>query len=253
MRRFFISPADRDGDKVTFRGTDFKHIAQSLRMKRGDEVVVSDGAGRDFRVRLIEIAQGRAVGTILSQESRERPMPDVVLFQALAKGSKMDLVVQKATELGASAVVPLKMERSAVKVAEERAARKQARWSQIALEAAKQSQRSYVPVIESPRSWAGAIEMLSGFDLVLVPYEAETEVSLEEALAGVEVKQVAVVIGPEGGFAPREIQDLREGGARIVTLGEQILRTETAAIACLTVVLYHFGRLGGQNLVRREQ
>lgn len=245
MRRFFISPGDRDGDKITLSGADFKHIAQSLRMKPGDEVVVSDGAGWDFRVRLIEIGRSRIVGKILSQELRERPMPDVVLFQALAKGSKMDLVVQKATELGVSAIVPLKMERTAVKVAEERAGRKQARWGQIALEAAKQSRRSYLPVIECPQSWTGALEMLSGFDLIVVPYEAETEVSLKDALAGVGGKQVAVVIGPEGGFAPHEIEDVRRGGAKIVTLGAQILRTETAAIACLTVVLYHFGRLGG--------
>lgn len=262
MHRFFISPRDKRGTAITITGSDVKHIHQVLRMGTGGKIVVSDGQGRDYMVRLIQVGTGKVLGEIISESLRSPPKPAISLFQALPKGSKMDLIVQKATELGVSEIVPVIVERTVVKLKKERARlplrgasgqagyggqveKRLKRWQQIGLEAAKQSQRSYLPKIGRLSSWTEALERLSHFDLVVVPWEEEKKISLKKVLSENSGDDIATVIGPEGGFSREEIGDLVSLGAKVVTLGEQILRTETAAMATIAAVLYHFGRLGG--------
>jgi 16S rRNA (uracil1498-N3)-methyltransferase len=244
LHRFFVSPEDIHGETIALKSKDIKHIRSVLRLGKGDRIVVSDSLGWDFLVELSDVASRRVVGQILKKKFVSKALPQVAIFQALPKGPKMDLIIQKATELGVSEIEPVVMERSVTKVDRSKAEKRIQRWRLIGEEAAKQCGRSYLPVISDILTWQEALKKLAGYDLVIVPWEGEQKVSLKDILSGSTAKKIAVMIGPEGGFSRGEINNLLSLGAKVVTLGPQILRAETAAIATLSVVLYHFGRLG---------
>lgn len=238
MKRIHVPP-DRIEDGLARAGDEARHhLLSVLRLAPGAEVEVFDGRGRVYEGRV------REDGDIALGASRELPpLPPVTLAQALVRGEKLDLVVQKATELGVSRVVPVAMERSVVKLDARRGEERAVRWRKIAAEAARQCGRADVPDVEPPRSLSGFLAQARarGEDVAAL-WEGPGE-RLGSWLAD-HPGALALVVGPEGGIAPAELSLLRGAGAAPVSLGPRILRTETAGLAALAVVLHARGELG---------
>ena len=236
MARFFISLSQVEGDLIHVEGQTLNHLKNVLRTKPGEEVTLLDGSGKEYLCVLKEYLPGEALCSITSclELSRELPIK-LTLFQALPKADKMDLIVQKAVELGAYGVVPVETARCVVRLDDKKAAKKQERWQAIAASAAEQSKRSFVPGGEKPLSFADALGALQGMDLSLLPYELEqgmgkTKKVLSSLRPGM---RVGIFIGPEGGFEAKEVEEARAAGAVPISLGKRILRTETAGMALL--------------------
>lgn len=244
MRRFFL-----DGiidDTMELIGTDAHHIARVLRMAVGDEVVIADQDGRTARARIDKITD--AVVTLSYQEEiadDSEPTVKVRLAQCLPKSDKMDFIVQKAVELGACTIQPIASENCVVKYTADKAAKRVERWQKIAYEAAKQCKRAVVPTVADVIGLKNFLDTIAADETVLFCYEAEDGHTLRQALAEHQTGKYTVLIGPEGGFSPEEASLCRQMGAQPVTLGSRILRTETASLAALTMVLYECGELGG--------
>jgi 16S rRNA (uracil1498-N3)-methyltransferase len=218
-----------------------------LRLKASDEVAVSDGAGRQVVARIAKLTSKEAVLDVV----REMPVPfvpDVTLVQGVCRGPKMDLLVEKTTELGVARIVPVVTKRCVVKLDKRGREDKASRWRKIAESASKQSQRATLPAIDEVGSLSALTKVLSGFDHVLVPWEEEHGEGIGEALSrlgATSASSVAVVIGPEGGLEAGEVEHLAALGAAPVTLGDTILRTETAGIVAVALLSYELGGLGG--------
>ncbi|WKY43468.1 RsmE family RNA methyltransferase [Eubacteriaceae bacterium ES2] len=236
MHRFFVDKNQICDESITIMGEDFKHLTRVLRLKINDEIEVCDGLGMDYRVAIRTIAQNELTGSIIETiaSSGENTDFEVTLFQGLPKGSKMETIVQKNVELGVSAIVPFSSRRAVSEIAKKED-KKLERWQRIAYEAAKQSKRGIIPEIQSLMRVNAVGEKLADFDLVLLAYEDEQECSLKKVLTDfdwpAEKKlRIAVIIGPEGGFDPDEVKLLTASGAKSVSLGKRILRTETAGM-----------------------
>ena len=238
MYHFFAPEGDGESGELWVRGQDVKHIARVLRMKTGDRLIASDGRDRDW---LCEIAETGPDFVRLCVVSDQLPSaePDrrIVLFQGLPKADKMDYIVQKAVELGACGLVPVEMKRCVVQLDAGRKEKRRERWQKLSESASKQSGRSAVPEVEAVSSFEAALRLAGKLDHIIVPYEsAENMEFTRQTLASVkEGESAGVFIGPEGGFAPEEIEVLKAAGAQIVTLGPRILRTETAGPAVLAM------------------
>ncbi len=230
------------------------HLTTVLRMSPGDRVMVSDPTGREAEALLRTVSREEITADIGTVATRA-PMPRVALAQGLARRERMELVIQKATELGASEIMPVAFARSIVRLAQERSEKRTDRWRRIAEEAAKQAQRCDVPAVHETADIGGLVEFAAGFDVVLVPWEQAVGAAeklpgigeaLETARAGA-LTTVLVVVGPEGGLEPGEVSALRQAvGAIPVSLGDTILRTETAAVVALSLAVYELGGLGGR-------
>ncbi|RQD74882.1 MAG: 16S rRNA (uracil(1498)-N(3))-methyltransferase [Candidatus Syntrophonatronum acetioxidans] len=252
MHRFFIHSQDLDTEKgkAFLRENTAAHVKKVLRLREGDEILVSDGQGSAY-VSVISCTGKDWVEANLKEAlpgSRE-PKCKVVLAQSLIKGEKMDLVVQKCTELGVKKIFPMVTRRTVVNLTPQKASRKIERWSTIAREAAQQSHRDEVPFIGELSSLEDILAEKGEDTLCLFLWEQEEKGSLKEILkksnSFKEFKELLIFIGPEGGFAPEEAELAEFHGAYPATLGPRILRTETAAIAALTMVLYELDDLGG--------
>ncbi len=252
--RFFLTAplgADAARAPLPLSTADLHHAATVLRMRAGAPIVVVEPAGAAWSARVVSADQH---GLIADGFSRlpDVGTPAVTLVQGVAKGDKVDLVIEKATELGVAAVAPVLTERSVVRLTSEKAAARGERWRRVAMAAAKQSQRVTVPEVSDPAPIAGAADALvAGHDVVLVAWEGavHTGPGIGEALdeAGATASsRVAVVVGPEGGLTAEEVYSLERAGARAVTLGATVLRAETAGIAAAALVLYELGALGGR-------
>jgi 16S rRNA (uracil1498-N3)-methyltransferase len=236
--RFFISPEQVDGSRITLTGQDMRHIVTVLRMKTGDELVLSDGQVSEYRVVITQLGKSELATEIKSLSKRELRMPLVTLCQGLPKSDKMDWIVQKATELGISHIVPIVTERTIVKVKDE--GKRIERWRKIAREAAMQSNRPDIPKVEALCKFVEFLRTLNSDPgtLLLLPWEEGT-VPIKNVLQGSrDIKRIIVLIGPEGGFSAAEAEAARNRGFHLVSLGPNILRTETAAIAVLSMLLY---------------
>lgn len=244
MHRFFVSAHQIERPHIILRGEDVKHIRDVLRLSSADLIVISDGKGKDFVARIESVERKEIKATIVKEEMKEEARPSVSLFQGFAKGAKMDLIVRQATEVGVSEIVPVFTERSVVHLGKDERKNRVIRLEKIAVEASKQSQRSHLPKISEPKNWQDAISLLAAFDFVLVPWEEEHEQSLKGVLrnSSREWEKVAVVIGPEGGLTEAEMSELQSLGAVPVSLGKNVLRTETAALAALAIVFYELGK-----------
>ena len=244
MHRFFVNQSNIDTDdgicKIT--GTDVNHIANVLRMKKGEQILLSTGQKEDpveYLCKIDEIRSDEVRARILDLQKNARELPlDLYLFQALPKGDRFETVIEKSVELGVHAVIPVMTARVIVKLDEKRAEKKTARWNSIALSAAKQSKRSFLPEVSLPISFEEALQQAKGLDRILVPYEnaegmAYTRQVLSEVKAG---EKVGIFIGPEGGFEEEEIDRLKSAGAQAVTLGHRILRSDTAGPAVLAML-----------------
>ena len=238
MYHFFAPSENGDSGVITITGADVNHITNVLRLKCGDRIAVADGRDRDCLCEIEETGPAFVRCKVLPDELAETECPvRLHLFQGLPKGDKMELIIQKAVELGAASLVPVEMKRCVVKLEEKKKVSKTERWQRIAESAAKQSGRRIIPPVEMPLSFAKAVEKASQMAAVLVPYEnAEDIAATRRILAEVpKDSDCAIFIGPEGGFDPVEIEALKEIGAKIITLGPRILRTETAGMAVLAM------------------
>ena len=238
MPRFFVSPAAMAEDRIIIEGEDCRHIALSLRMAVGDAVTVSDGEGNECDCRLSLITPARVEAEVLSRHKGEGELPIVVrLYQGNPKGDKLELIVQKAVELGASAIIPFESSRCVARVKAERADKQRARLVRIAMEAAGQCGRARLPEVGMPLSFREALaDAKSSSQRVLFCYENEKGNTLGAALAAAKadgVTSVALFVGSEGGFSPEEAALAEQAGALSASLGNRILRCETAPLYAL--------------------
>lgn len=231
------------GDRIVITGEDVNHIKNVLRMKIGEEIAVSNGVdGREYRCEVAQFLSDEVVCKLRFIKENDVELPaQVYLFQGLPKADKMELIIQKAVELGVYSVIPVATRRSIVKLDDKKAAAKQNRWQGIAEAAAKQSKRKIIPKIEKVMSFAEALEMAKELEVRLMPYELAEDMShTKEIIERIrEGQKIAIFIGPEGGFDETEITLASEVGVEPITLGKRILRTETAGMTVLAWLMYH--------------
>ncbi|MBP3312048.1 MAG: 16S rRNA (uracil(1498)-N(3))-methyltransferase [Butyricicoccus sp.] len=243
MPRFFIDGTP-SGERITLTGEDAHHLVKVLRMKPGESLTVCDSAGHDYLCTLEEAAKDAAVCRVDGvTASVGEPAARVTLYMGLPKGDKMDFIVQKAVELGAAEIVPFLAARSVSRPDAKTLQKKCERWRKIAREAAMQSGRGQVPAVGAPVSQAQAAVAAAGCDAALFLYENERETGIKAVLGGKSPRTVALMVGPEGGFAPEEAEAAVQAGMQSVSLGPRILRCETAPLAALAAVMYETGDL----------
>lgn len=245
MLQIFADPSALRGDLLTITGPDVNHIRNVLRMKPGEELNARIGGdGREYRFGIEEISEQEVLCRLRFVKESDVELPvRIILFQGLPKADKMEWIVQKSVELGAAGIVPVEMSRCVVRLDASKKDKKAARWQTIAESAAEQSRRAVIPKVERPVSLKEALALAGQqTDLILVPYELqETDESTKEALAKLRPgMSAAVFIGPEGGFEPEEIEQIRAAGGIPISLGRRILRTETASLAFLSWMIYRF-------------
>ena len=241
MHQFFVEPENIQGNKIVITGEDVNHIKNVLRMKVGDEIAVSNGVdGKEYRCGIVSISEEVLCELRFVKEDGVELPSKITLFQGLPKADKMELIVQKAVELGVYEIVPVSMGRCIVKLDEKKQKSKISRWQGIAESAAKQSKRRIVPQVTSVMSMKEACKYASEMDIVLVPYElAEDMPKTRELIEAIKPGQkIGFFIGPEGGFEEMEIALAMEAGAKPITLGKRILRTETAGLTTLSILMY---------------
>lgn len=250
MPKFFLKEAPQENCRtITLTGDDARHIAYSLRMKVGDDLAASDFFGNEYNCEIAAFTKDSVTLNILGTSRCEsEPRLKVRIFQALPKGDKLETVVQKATEIGASAFIPVLTSRCISRPDEKGGAKKVERLSRIAEEAAKQSGRGVIPTISPICSFEAALEEMKKDTLSLMCYECEDKRSLRSVLAenaeklmGTGSSSVSVFIGPEGGISEAEAEKAREAGIITVGLGKRILRTETAPIFAVSAILFFSG------------
>lgn len=241
MPKFFVRQDQIEGEKITLRGDDAFHISRSLRMAKGEHITVCDMQANEYDCILCDFLPDSVLAEIISARKADTESPvKIYLYQALPKGDKLDSIIQKSVECGVHEIVLFESERCVVKSKKDAEDRKNERRNRIALEAAKQSGRGYIPAVKGTLSFEEAIGEATRADLCLFCYEGETEVTLRSAISGKNVKSVSIVIGSEGGFSLKEADFARGSGAISVSLGKRILRTETAAPFVLSCLSYVF-------------
>lgn len=243
MHRFFVEPEQLNRDGIRITGEDYIHIRNVLRMKPGEELLLCDESDKEYLCQITgynekeEAVEVRV--TDIFANTRELPV-EITLFQGYPKGDKLETIVQKAVELGAARIVPVMMKRSIVKLDARKAEKKNARLNSIALSAAKQSRRGKIPEVMPVMSMKEAAAYARNMEYVIVPYEqaegmAHSRKVIEDAVGKA---SVAVFIGPEGGFEPSEVEMIQAAGGRTISLGHRILRTETAGMTVLSLLMF---------------
>lgn len=247
MYNFFVDQSSRQEDRFVISGGDYNHIRNVLRMQPGDRFLVSCG-GVSSLCELERLEQEHVVARIVEESFQSTELPvRLYLFQGLPKSDKMELIVQKAVELGAAGIIPVEMKRCVVKLEEKKKKSRRERWQAIAESAAKQSKRSVIPEVFDVLSYRQALERAKELDLLLLPYENERGMAATaDALRMIRPgMSVGILIGPEGGFEPGEVELAQEAGAAVISLGGRILRTETAAITAVGMCMLHVEMLPG--------
>ena len=245
MAKFFIDPKNIDEKYIYLREKNvFHHLVKVLRSKVGDEIEISDGSTWEYVTVIDDIFEDEAVLKIVDkQKFATEPKTRVTLYQGVPKGQKMELIIQKTVELGIDTITPVFMKRTVVED-HGKFDKKIERWQKISDEAVKQCKRGMIPEITGKLTYKEMLGELDGFDLVLIPYEDEEGTTIKDVLREYsedrksEDTKIAVIIGPEGGFTEKEVKDAIESGAKSVTLGKTTLRTETAGIAALAMIMY---------------
>lgn len=243
MRRFAIAPDRIVDGRVTFDTLESRHLSRALRLKPGDTVIASDGAGRDYTVRLDSVGV-RATGTVVGMASRavESPLA-ITLVQGVAKGDKMETIVRAATELGVARVQPAITARTVVRLGAAAGDRAE-RWRRVAREAAKQCGRAVVPDVAAPAPLPACLDAARDSELAICLWEGEAPPLAMVWDAPGRPRRAAVLVGPEGGLEPAEVDAARRAGWRAASLGSRILRTETAGPAIIAILQSRFGDLG---------
>ena len=239
MYHFFVSEEQISGENAYIEGSDVNHIANVLRMKPGEELLISVKGDWDYLCKIVDIETDRVNLKVLeSMEQRELPV-NITLRQGMPKSDKLEMIIQKAVELGVSEIIPVKTKRVVVKIDEKKVDTKVNRWNAIAESAAKQSKRSIIPKVHEPMSIDNALEIVKDFGVKLIPYEnADGIDKTRKILDNMDkTKNIAVFIGPEGGFEESEVERIKNSGFEVITLGKRILRTETAGLALLSNIM----------------
>ena len=251
MHKFFTPSENINGLEGKILGDDVKHIYKVLRLEPGEKVILNNCLGKEFLGEISSVSKEEVEVKIIEElEQNNESNIEVYLFQGLPKAQKMDLIVQKGTELGVTKFIPTITKRVDIKLKGD--FKKLDRLNRIALEAAKQSKRSIIPTVQEPISFEEALNEINSMDLFLVPYENAENFGikamindLNEKCSLQDIKKVGIMIGPEGGFEEGEINKLKEQEAYIITLGSRILRTETAGFTATSLIQYELGDLGG--------
>ena len=244
MRRFTLPPDQLGGGRVTFGADESRHLARVLRLRPGDTVVATDGAGRDFTVRLEGLGE-TVTGTVLAEAVAVAASPlAITLIQGVPKGDKMESIVRAVTELGAARVWPALCERTIVRLEPARWRDRARRWQRVAREAAKQCGRAVIPEVEAPRPLGEWLAAEGRADLPLCLWEGDATPLGRVLEAAGSPRSARVVIGPEGGLAATEVESSRAHGFTIASLGRRVLRTETAGPAITAILQARFGDLG---------
>lgn len=241
MYHFFINQDQVEDDHIRVIGPDVNHIKNVLRMGAGEEVLISNGVDKDYLCEVTSVTSQEVTARILTVEEGGRELPArITLFQGLPKGDKMELIIQKAVELGAYEIVPVETKRTVVKLDKKKEEAKLRRWNAVSESAAKQSKRLIVPEVTGVKSLKEALVFSKEFDVTVIPFEnAKGMERTREILSQVKPgMNVGIFIGPEGGFEDSEIELSESFGAKTVTLGKRILRTETAGLSVLSVLSY---------------
>lgn len=242
MNRFFVDDPGAFSDRsVVITGEDVNHVKNVLRLKENDELIVSDGRGRDYHCRISGITNEEVVADICDIcDNFSELSTEITLFQGFPKGDKMELIIQKTVELGVTRIVPVMTKRTVVKLDDKKAKKKTERYNMIAESAAKQSGRGMIPEVTMPVSFAEAVSMAEKLDMNIIPYEeaegVEYSRNIIKNIKG--KKSLGVFIGPEGGFAREEVEKALDAGASAITLGHRILRTETAGMAVISIIMF---------------
>ena len=248
MYQFFVPVENIQGNRILITGDDVNHIKNVLRMKVGEEIAISNGEdGKEYRCGIEEIGDEIVCSLRFIKEDGVELPSKITLFQGLPKADKMELIIQKAVELGVYEVVPVSMARSIVKLDDKKQKSKLTRWQSIAEAAAKQSKRSIIPQVQPVMTMKQALSYAGKIDMLFVPYElAEDMGKTRELFDRIKPGQsIGFFIGPEGGFDETEIRLALDNGAQPITLGKRILRTETAGMAVLSILMY---QLEGRNI-----
>ena len=242
MHHFFVEPSQIQGNHIFIDGPDVNHIRNVLRMNPGEEVNVTDGSEEKvYRCAIASIGEDKVELNIMWAQEKGMELPSkIYLFQGLPKSDKMELIIQKAVELGVYEIIPMATARAVVKLDQKKAAAKVKRWQAISESAAKQSKRLLIPEVKEPVKFSEALKLASDLDVRLIPYElAEGMDGTRRIIQSVKPGQsVAVFIGPEGGFEEAEVELAKEAGFQAITLGRRILRTETAGMTVLSILMY---------------
>lgn len=249
MNRFFVDRKNILEERMIVSDQeDVKHIIKVLRLTEGSCIEICDGENNEYIGKIVSVSKKEVILDIVEKrESKTEPPIFVTLFQGIPKSSKMDMIIQKCTELGIGQIQPMVTERTVIKLKDEKSGNKKVeRWQKISDSAAKQCKRGRIPKVNMPISFKEVLDLVSEYDLAIIPYENEENRGLKNILrSNNKLKKVAIMIGPEGGFEEAEIIAAKSAGIIPVTLGPRILRTETAGFVALSVLMYEIGDLGG--------
>ena len=242
MARFFVNGNSFQENQVIISGADAHHIARSLRMAEGDGVVVCNGDGEEFRCILTRIRDEECICEIIEKlESEAEPPVKVTLCMAYPKGDKLEVVIQKAVELGVSRIIPFESSRCIKRPKAEKAEKQTTRLGRIAEEAAKQCGRAIIPTVSQPMSFGSMLDVAGECEMALLCYENEGDLTIKDILIKEEQpRSIAVIVGSEGGFSPDEAEAAKERGCLSVSLGKRILRCETAPAFVLSAISYQY-------------
>jgi len=243
MPKFFIKSNQIIENKINLVGEDVKHIANVLRMQTDDTInICNNDTSENFLCKIESIQKEKILCEIIEKVNNETESNiDITIFQGIPKAEKMELIIQKCTELGVNTFVPVQMERCVVKLDSKNEAKKIERWQKIAETAAKQCGRNKIPKVENQINLKNLLYLIKKYDIVLLAYENEQNCTLKNALKQLQNNpnlKVGIIIGPEGGIDTKEVQLLNESGVKTITLGKRILRTETVGIVMSSIIMY---------------
>lgn len=241
MHKFFVEDYQIDDRQVIIDSEDYNHIVNVLRMKKGDKILVTNKKSqKTYNCEIKEINADKVICNIIDEENINIEMNvQVDIFQGLPKSDKMEYIIQKCVELGVHKIVPVNMKYCVAKIKDEE--KKNIRWNKISEVAAKQSKRNSIPKVENSINMTQLYDEIKKYDLVIVAYENEDNITLKDILKSKEnPKNIAIIIGPEGGISFDEVENLTKSGAKKASLGNRILRTETAPIAVLSMIVYEY-------------
>lgn len=253
MHWFYVEHGQIKDRMIIITGSDVNHIKNVLRMQKGEKLVICDGQGTDYYCSIADFSKDEVIAEILEMNDTETELnTKIYLFQGLPKKDKMELIIQKAVELGVHEVIPVSMKRCVAKIEDKKKEQKKLeRWQSIATSAAKQSGRGIIPKVQGVLSYTEALQRAKELDLTIIPYEQAEGMTESKKLidSACQKKSIGIFIGPEGGFDNTEIQKARELGFSTISLGKRILRTETAGLTILSILMFQMEveqELGGK-------
>ena len=250
MDRFFVDKKNINIENNTciIEGEDVKHISKVLRCRIGEELEVCDNNNNEYICEITNIDKNQVELNIVEKVDIQRESDlKIKVYQGLPKGPKMEMILQKLTEVGVDEIILVQTKRTVVKVDDKKEDKKLERWERIIYEAAKQSKRGKIPTLRGVLTFKEALADMKENDFNIAPYENEKTKSIKQAIKGVNINNIGIFVGPEGGFEETEIEAIEEIGGQSVSLGPRILRTETASLVASSIVLYELSDLGGDE------